>query len=254
MARHSHWAQIKLKKGAEDVKRGKIFTRHARLIEMTARQGGGDPVTNPSLRSAIDNARADNVPRENVDRAIKKGTGQSKDAAVFEEIVYEGFAPGGVAVMIEVLTDNRNRSVQAVRAAITEHGGSLASSGAASFMFERKGELRVTPRSSDRDADELDIIDAGADDLVYSENEEGVGEFTVYTVPNECAVVRNKLLGKNFNVGAPRLTFTPTTTVDITDVDTAKKLFSVMELIDAEEEVTNCVANFVLSDEVAGQL
>lgn len=249
MARHSHWHQIRLKKGAEDVKRGKIFTRHARLIEMTARQGGGDVDTNPSLRSAIENARADNVPRDNIDRAIKKGTGQSKDAAVFEEIVYEGFAPGGVAVMVEVLTDNRNRSVQAVRSAITEHGGSLASSGAASFMFERKGELRVTARGADRDADELDIIDSGAHDLL-----EGDGEFTVYTAPNECAEVRKKLVEKGFTVGSPRLTFVPTTTVDITDVDTAKKLLALMDLVEAEEEVTNVVANFVLSDLVAGQL
>lgn len=252
MARHSHWHQIRLKKGAEDVKRGKIFTRHARLIEMVARQAGGDPDTNPSLRSAIDNARADNVPRDNIERAIKKGTGQSKDAAIFEEIVYEGFAPGGVAVMIEVLTDNRNRAVQAVRAAITEHGGSLASSGAASFMFERKGELRVKARGEgddSRDNDELDIIDSGAHDLL-----EGDGEFTVYTEPSECAEVRKKLLEKGFTVGAPRLTFTPTTTVDITDVETAKKLIAIMDLIDAEEEVTNTVANFVLSDLVTGQL
>ncbi len=249
MARHSHWAQIKLKKGATDVKRGKIFTRHARLVEMTARQGGGDAETNPGLRSAIDNARADNVPRENIDRAIKKGTGQSKDAAIFEEIIYEGFATSGVAVLIEVLTDNRNRSVQAVRAAITEHGGSLASSGAASFMFERKGELHVNPRGEGQDshdADELDIIDSGAHDLV-----EGEEDFTVFTAPNECAEVRKKLIEKKFTVGAPRLTFTPTTTVEITDIDTAKKLLLIMDLIDAEEEVTNVVANFVLSDEVA---
>lgn len=245
MARHSHWHQIRLKKGAEDVKRGKIFTRHARLIEMAARQGGGDVSTNPNLRSVIDNARADNVPRDNIDRAIKKGTGESKDAAIFEEIVYEGFAPGGVAIMVEVLTDNRNRANQAVRAALVEYEGNLASSGAASFMFERKGELKVKPRGSDSDADELDIIDAGADDLRFDGE-----EFTVFTPPHDCAEVRKKLIEKGFTVGAPRLTFIPTTTVDIANVDTAKMLMELMDALDAEEEVTNVVANFELTQSV----
>lgn len=245
MARHSHWHQIRLKKGATDVKRGKIFTRHARLIEMAARQSGGDVSTNPNLRSVIENARADNVPRDNIERAIKKGTGESKDAAIFEEIVYEGFIPGGAAIMVEVLTDNRNRAVQAVRAALLEYDGTLASSGAASFMFERKGELHVKPRGADSDADELDIIDAGADDLRFDGE-----EFTVFTPPHDAAEVRKKLLEKGFAVGAPRLTFIPTTTVDITDVDTAKKLLELMDAVEAEEEVTNVIANFELVQSV----
>lgn len=242
MARHSHWAQIKLKKGAEDVKRGKVFTRHARLIEMCARQGGGDPDTNPTLRSAIDNARADNVPRDNIDRAIKKGTGESKDAAMYEEVLYEGFGPGGAAILVEVFTDNRNRANQAVRAAFVAYGGTMASSGAAHFMFERKGEIVLKSRdtsSEARDLDELEIIDSGAQDVERTEE-----DFIVYTAPNNFAEIRKKLQQKGFILNSSRLTYVPTTIVTVADAVDAQKLLDLVDALDNEEEVTNVSANF----------
>ncbi len=240
MARHSHWHQIRLKKGAADVKRGKIFTRHGRLIEMAARRSGGDPGMNPGLATMIENARADNMPRENIDRAIKKGTGEGKDAVQYEEVVYEGFGPGGVALMIETLTDNKNRTFQAVRTIITKTGGTMGSAGATSFLFERKGEIHVKAKGA-RDDDELEIIDAGAQDLIENDVESG-GGYTVYTHPNELAVVRTRLLEKGFTLESQKLSYIPLNPIELSDEATGEKMMTLLDALDEDEDVTNVAA------------
>lgn len=244
MARHSHWAQIKLKKGAADVKRGKIFTRHARLIEMCARKSGGDEKMNPALATTIENARADNMPRENIDRAIKKGTGQLKDAAQYEDVMYEAFGPGGVAFVIETLTDNKNRTFQSVRTIITKAGGNMGSAGATSFLFERKGELSVKVKGS-KDDDELEIIDAGAQDIAEID-----GGYMVYTQPNEVAQVRKALLVKGFVVESPKLNYIATTPLEVNDKAVVEKIFDIIELLEADDDVTNVAAGFEVAEGV----
>ncbi len=242
MARHSHWAQIKLKKGAADVKRGKIFTKHARLIELAARQGGGDENMNPSLRLAIENARADNMPRENIDRAVKKGSGELKEGEQLHEVTYEGFAPGGVALLIETLTDNKNRTNQTVRMILIKHGGTLGAMGSTSFLFERKGVLTVK-KKGDHDSDELEMIDAGAQDI-----EEGPeGNFFVYTAANQLAEVKKKLEAKGFVVESAKLSSIPKNFVEVNDEATAKKVIDLLELLDDEDDVSNVAANFSIT-------
>ena len=244
MARHSHWHQIRLKKGAADQKRGKVFSKHARLIEVGARRGGGDPRMNPSLASLIENARADNMPRENIDRAIKKGTGESKDAAQFEEVLYEGFGPGGTAFLVETLTDNKNRTNQTVRGVLQTAGGSIGSAGATSFLFDRKGEIVVNAKST-RDEDELAIIDAGAEDLEEIEN-----AYVVYTAASALAQVRDELKQKGFTVTSSKLTFLPKVAITVDDAALAEKLFDLVDGLESEEDVTNVSYNFEVAESV----
>jgi YebC/PmpR family DNA-binding regulatory protein len=237
MARHSHWAQIKLKKGAADVKRGKTFTRHARLIELAARQGGGDANMNPSLRLAIENARADNLPRENIERAVKKGMGELNEGEQLQEVTYEGYALGGVALLIEVLTDNKNRTSQTIRNILQKHGGSLASMGSTNFLFERKGVLTVKAKS-DRESDELEMIDAGAEDI------EELGGYRVLTAPNELSLVKKVLETKGFTVESAQLQYVPKNLVEVNDAVTQKKLLELIEALEEEDDVSAVAANF----------
>lgn len=248
MARHSHWAQIKLKKGATDKKRGKIFARHAHLIEIAARAAGGDPNTNASLRAAIDNARADNLPRENIDRAIKKGTGESKGTVEFSEITYEGYGPGGTALLIETFTDNKNRSSQAVRTIMQKHGGTMGAMGATSFLFDTKGQIEVAHKG-DKDADELDIIDAGAEDLSETED-----SFLVFTHPSELGVVRTNLSQKGFTIKSSSLVKIPKNTTEITDKEIAKKLLELVSALEEDDDVSNVYTSADMSDDLVNSL
>ncbi|MBI5413807.1 YebC/PmpR family DNA-binding transcriptional regulator [Candidatus Peregrinibacteria bacterium] len=237
MARHSHWASIRIKKGALDKKRGKIFTKHARLIEVAARQGGGDPVMNASLRLAIENARYENMPRENIDRAIKKGTGELKGGEI-QEVSYEGYGPGGFALVIDTLTDNKNRTNQALRMALQKNGGTLGEAGCTSFMFEVKGELNVKKKGG-VDEDEIEIIDAGAQDI--AETEDG---FIVYTAATDFGKVKKALEAKGYVITGAQLIKSPKNLVEITDAATAKKVLELMDALDEEEDVANVAANF----------
>lgn len=236
MARHSHWAQIKLKKGALDKKRGKIFARHAHLIEFAAR-GGSDPNMNASLRMAIENARADNLPRENIDRAIKKGTGELHSESHFEEISYEGYGPGGIAIIIDTLTDNKNRTSQSVRTILQKNGGTFAAAGATSFLFDTQGMITIKKKGAD---DEMEIIDAGAQDM-----EDMEGAYIVYTQPGSLARVRDELLKKGFAIKSAELTKLPKTPVEMTDKVTAEKLQKLLELLDEDDDVVNIYVNAV---------
>src|SRR5690625_5056333 len=166
MAGHSKWHNIQRRKGAQDAKRGKIFMRHAKFIYTAAKEGGGDPDMNPALRTAIEKAKADNMPNDNIERAIKKATG-TLDGASFEEVTYEGYGPSGTAVIVHTLTDNRNRTASEVRHAFSKHGGNLGESGCVSFMFDRKGIIIIVDEENELDEDEVTLaaIEAGAEDI-----------------------------------------------------------------------------------------
>lgn len=236
MARHSHWAQIKLKKGATDKKRGKIFSKHSRLIEIAAKSGG-DINMNASLRLVVENARADNMPKENIDRAIKKGTGELKEGEQMQEVSYEGYGPGGIALMIDTLTDNKNRTNQAIRMILREYGGHLGSEGATRHLFESKGILEVQPRSDD-DNDELEIIDAGAEDI-----EKDNDVIFVYTKPNELDAVRKKLEEKDFKILSAQLEKIAKNLIEIADPKIAEKISALLEALDEEDDVMNVAVN-----------
>lgn len=237
MARHSHWAQIKLKKGAEDKKRGKIFSKHAHFIAVAAKTGG-DPNMNPALRAAIENARADLMPRDNIDRAIKKGTGELKGGAEMQEVIYEGYGPAGIALIIEALTDNKNRTGQMVRRILEDHGGRLGTTGSTMHLFERKGVIIVVARGAAAE-DELEIIDAGAQDI-----EAGEGNYIVYTVPTDLRRVRKNLEERGFKIESSQMEFVSGSLVEISDAAAAAQASGLMEALDENNDIVNVSANF----------
>lgn len=243
MARHSHWHQIRQKKGAEDKKRGKIFTKHAKLIAIAVQKGGGDLEMNPSLRMAVENAKIDNLPKDNIDRAIKKGLGEGKENVQFSEVTYEGFGPGGTALMIEAVSNNTNRTLQSVRMILQENGGTLGASGSTSYLFEQKGILRVKSiaRSAinpgDHDEDELKLIDNGAEDIQEIE-----GEYIVFCAPNKIHEAKKKIGGVGFEILSSELSFEPKTPVKI-DPETQEKLGNLIDAIEEDEDVSRVSTN-----------
>lgn len=246
MSGHSKWANIKHKKGAEDAKRGKIFTKHAKLIAIAAR-GGSDPETNSALRVAIDNARAENVPRDNIDRAIKKGSGEGKDAIVMEEIFYEGFGPGGAAVYIETLTDNRNRTLTNVKHIFTKHGGNFGSAGTVGYLFKKKGVINVNVPEAGKPSDEIELaaIDAGAEDVVTD------GEtMTIYTEPTVVMKAKAALESAGIKVASASQTYLPQSSVKIEDAAVAQQLLKMIELIEEDEDVSEVYSNFDIPEEI----
>lgn len=247
MSGHSKWHSIKHKKGAADAKRGKIFTRHAKLIEIAAREGGsGDPDMNPSLKTAIENAKADNVPNANIDRAIKKGSGELKGEQT-AEVIYEAYGPGGVACIIECLTDNKNRTLANVKSTITKKGGSWAESGAVMFMFDKKGV--VTAEGALNDDLELALIDAGA------ENIELAGSFiTVTTDRRSWHKVRNFLSAAGLKIQGAGLKYVAKQTVALKDLESARKLMDYIEEIESDEDVSEVFTNVEIDDAIAEKL
>ncbi len=246
MSGHSKWANIKHKKGAEDAKRGKIFTKHAKLIAIAAR-GGSDPETNSALRVAIDNARLENVPRDNIDRAIKKGSGEGKDAIVMEEIFYEGFGPGGAALYIETLTDNRNRTITNVKHIFTKHGGNFGSAGTVGYLFKKKGVINVNVPEAGKPSDEIELaaIDAGAEDVVTD------GEtMTIYTEPTVVMKAKAALEAAGIKISSASQTYVPQTNVKIEDAEIAKQLLKLIELIEEDEDVSEVYSNFDIPEDI----
>jgi YebC/PmpR family DNA-binding regulatory protein len=231
VAGHSKWHNIQRRKGAQDAKRGKIFMRHAKFIYTAAKQGGGDPDMNPALRSAIEKAKADNMPNDNIERAIKKATG-TLDGASFEEITYEGYGPGGIAIIVHVLTDNRNRTVSEVRHAFSKNGGNLGESGSVAFMFDRKGYLVIVDRDENIDEDELTLsaIDAGADDI-----EAGEGVFEIYTEPGDFESVSSQLRG-SYDIEEAEITLVPQTYTELPE-DQAEKVLQLIDMLEESEDV-----------------
>lgn len=238
MAGHSKWAKIKRDKGANDAKRGAIFTRLGNTIAIAAK-GGGDPGMNPSLALAIEKAKAANMPNANIERSIKRGTGEL-GGAMIEEYTFEGYAPGGVGVIVEAASDNRNRTTTEVRTAFSKNGGSMAESGSVAFQFTRKGVITV--KASGEDA-LLTILDSGADDAVEED-----GEIIVYTDMKQLGAVRDALKNAGLEVTDAELQYVPNETVKIDDKATAKKIMKVMDAFDDLDDISNTFSNFDIED------
>jgi YebC/PmpR family DNA-binding regulatory protein len=243
MSGHSKWATIKHKKGAADHARGKLFAKLIRQVEVAARAGGGDPDMNPSLRTMFQKARDSSVPLDTIERAIKRGTGEL-EGVTYEQITYEGYAPAGVAVLIEVLTDNRNRTGSEVRSIFSKRGGNMAEPGAVAWQFERKGVVLV-PSSVDEDELMLAALDAGADDIV-SEDE----FWRVTTPPTDLHKVRTALEEAGIPVESSDLTMIPTTLVPLDDAGNAKRVLQLIDALEDHDDVQAVHANFDVPDEV----
>ena len=242
MAGHSKWHNIQRRKGAQDKKRGKIFMRHARLIYTAAKEGGGDPDMNPALRTAIENAKADNLPNDNIERAIKKATG-SLEGANFEEITYEGYGPGGIAVIVQVLTDNRNRTASEVRHAFSKHGGNLGETGCVSFMFDRKGYIVVLNKDEAIDENEFTLaaIEAGADDIEYED-----GVFEVYTEPASFNDVKTNLESAGYLLEEAEITLIPQNFTQI-DAEQEEQLLALVDMLEESEDVQDVHHNLEIT-------
>jgi len=248
MAGHSKWANIKHRKGAQDKKRSSLFSRLTREIIVCARQDS-NPDTNVTLAAAIDRARAANMPKDNVERAIKKGSG-GLDGVQYSEVTYEGYGPGGVAILLRALTDNRNRTAASVRHIFEGHGGSLGGEGSVSWQFDRRGVVEVgeLPPDADREALVLVAAEAGADDFA-----DDAGTLVFYTPPVGVAAVRGALAAEGVEVSRAEIALVPKTTVQVSGKD-AERLLKLVDALDDEEDVQEVVANFDIPDEVLAQV
>jgi len=236
MAGHSKWANIQHRKKAQDAKRGKIFTRLIREISVAAREGGGDPEANPRLRLAIDKANSANVPKDNIERAIKKATGELGGAA-YEEIRYEGYAPGGVAVMVDCLSDNRNRTVAAVRHAFNKHGGNLGQDGSVGYLFERKGVITFAPGTGE-DAVMEAALEAGAEDIVSDDD----GSIEVLTAPEDFETVRDGLRQAGLEFEEAEVTERASTLVEL-DVESGHQVLRFLDVLEDIDDTQNVWSN-----------
>jgi YebC/PmpR family DNA-binding regulatory protein len=243
MSGHSKWASIKHKKGAADAKRGKIFNRHARLIEVAARAGGGDINTNVRLRAEVQAAKGVNMPKDKIEKAIAKGSGQIK-GVTYEEAVYEAYGTDGVALMIDVLTDNKNRTVGEIRSILTKHNGHLGEGGSVAWNFTQKGLITVPVEGNEEDRVLEVALEAGAEDL-STEGE----NFEVMTDPKDFATVRNALDEAGIAINHAEVTRMPGTTVEL-DQDAARKILKLMDALDDQDDVQNVSANFDIPDEI----
>jgi YebC/PmpR family DNA-binding regulatory protein len=248
MSGHSKWSTIKRQKGVTDAKRGALFTKVAREISVAARQGGGDPDANYRLRLAIEKARSVNMPADNIKRTIDKATGGG-EAEQFEEIVYEGYGPGGVAVLVEAQTDNRNRTAAEVRSVFTKAGGQLAGSGAVAWQFEPRGMISVARNGVDVDEVTLSAIDAGAED-VDTDDDEMIG---IYTTPGELEAVRRALEAAGVAVESAEATMIPKQTVDL-DSSKARQAMRLVELLEDLDDVQQVTANFEIPEDVFAEV
>ncbi len=248
MSGHSHWAGIKHKKAAVDAKRGKAWSKIARMIIVAAKQGGGDPSANLTLRYAIDKAKAANMPKDTIEKAVKKGTG-GLEGASYEEVLYEGYGPSGVAIMVEALTDNRNRTGPEVKKLFEKHGGSLGTSGCVNWMFTKKGLITVSAANSDEEQLLEIALSAGADDM------QAEGEiFEITCEPGAYEELKKTLLEKEIPTEVAEISMVPQTTINIANEHTAKRIISLMEAFEDHDDVQNTYANFDISDEIIAQL
>ena len=242
MSGHSKWATIKHKKGAVDKARGKLFNKIARQLEVAARDGGGDPDSNASLRSVMLKAKAAQMTNDAIDRAVKRGTGEG-GAGTYESITYEGYAPGGVGLLIDVLTDNRNRTGSEVRNVFSKLGGSMAEPGAVSWQFSRRGVVQVT--GGDEDTVMMAALDAGADDVAA----DGDG-FRVTCEPNIVYEVRDALEAAGLGVESAESTMVSSTTIEVSDADEARKVLRIVDALEDNDDVQDVYGNFDISEEL----
>jgi YebC/PmpR family DNA-binding regulatory protein len=242
---HSKWHSIRHKKGAVDAKRGKLFSKLTRAIIVAAREGGPDPENNLALQNAIEKARENSMPKDNIERAIVRGAGTGADAEAYEQVSYEGYGPNGVAVLVEALTDNRNRTAADVRNIFAKNDGNLGTSGAVAWLFERKGILIVPVDSADEDELTMAAADAGAEDVVREES-----SFQVTCAPEDLASVRQALEQAGIQIDSGELTMLPKTTVRIEDESSARKLVRLMEALEENDDVQDVYANFDIPEGV----
>ncbi len=248
MSGHSKWAQIKRKKGVNDTKRGQLFTRLARDITLAAREGGsGDPEGNFSLRLAIEKARASNMPRDNIDRAIKRGLGESGEGGQLEDITYEGYGPGGTAIMVQVLTDNRNRAAAEVRRVFTRSGANLAAAGSVGWMFEKRGVFTLETDGRNAEDIELELIDAGVEDLTVDGK-----TIEAYVSPHDLRAVREALEKKKIPVENAEITYVAKNPAEISAED-AVKTMQLMEQLEELDDVQKVISNLHISEELMNQ-
>jgi len=248
MSGHSKWSTIKRKKGAADAKRGALFGKLSKAITVAAREGGGDPEMNAALGLAVQKAKEGNMPNDNIERAIDKGTGAGADAAALERITYEGYGPGGVAVLIEVVTDNRNRTASDVRYVFSKNGGKLGTSGSVSYLFERKGVVLVPKEEIDEEELMEVALEAGAEDVEVSES-----DYRVVTAPEDFATVRESLKGAGIAFENAEITMQPQNSIDL-DVSTAKQTLRLIDALEENDDVQEVYANFDISDEVMAEV
>ena len=248
MSGHNKWSTIKHKKGAADAKRGKIFTKIIKEITLAARLGGGDPDGNPRLRTAILAAKDENMPKDNIERAIKKGGGTGADAVNYEEITYEGYGPGGVAVLVEVMTDNKNRTVAEIRHIFSKHGGNLGENGCVSWMFDKKGSILIDKKAIDEEELMELALEAGADDVREEEH-----EYEIITSPAVFEEVHRAVEAKGLKPLAAQIGMVPQNTIALGE-DKAPQMLKMMEKLEDNDDVQNVYANFDISDEMMEKL
>jgi YebC/PmpR family DNA-binding regulatory protein len=249
MAGHSKWSKVKRFKGAIDAKRGKIFSKLSKEITIAARTGGGDPNGNLRLRSAIQAARAQSMPNDNIERAIKRGTGEDKEGQQFDEIVYEGYAPGGVAIIVETATDNKNRTGAEIRRIFNQHNGNLASTGSVSYMFHKKGQISV-PRSSIDEDRLLEIaLEAGAEELTTDDD-----QYVIITSHDQLYAVAETLRNAGVTTDAQKFTFIPDTTVPAADEAAARQVLRLCDALEDDDDVQNVHSNLEIPDELLAKL
>ncbi|OPL13974.1 MAG: transcriptional regulator [delta proteobacterium MLS_D] len=248
MSGHSKWSTIKRKKGAADARRGKIFTKIIKEITLAARLGGGDIEGNARLRQAVMAAKAENMPKDNIDKAIKKGTGEIAGAAAYEEVVYEGYGPGGVAVLVEVMTDNKNRTVSDIRHIFSKHGGNLGENGCVSWLFEKKGSIVLSKDDVDEDSLMEVALEAGAEDVVDQGD-----EFEVITATDDFEQVKTALDEAGISYVVAEISMIPQTTVPL-DEQKGSQMLKLIEKMEDSDDVQNVYANFDIPDDVMERL
>jgi YebC/PmpR family DNA-binding regulatory protein len=242
---HSKWSSIKHKKGAADAKRGKLFSKLSRAIIVAAKEGGPDPANNLALQNAVEKARSYSMPKDNIDRAIARGSGAGTDAEAFETVVYEGYGPEGVAVLVEALTDNRNRTASDVRHLFARHGGNLGATGAVAWQFERRGVVLVPGDGVDEEELLLVAADGGADDV-----ERDGDVFQVTSAPEVLAAVRTAIEQAGFEVESAELTMVPKTTVAVDDESKARQVMRLIDALEDNDDVQDVYANFDIPERV----
>ena len=245
MSGHSKWSSIKHKKGAADAKRGKLFSKLSRALIVAAREGGADPGANLALANAIEKARSYSMPKDNIERAIARGSGADSDADAFEQVIYEGYGPNGVAVIVEALTDNRNRTAADVRAAFTKHDGNLGGSGSVAWLFERRGLILVDSHGVDEDELMLAAAEGGAEDV-----ERDGSSFRVTAGPEELTAVREAIESAGITVDSFELTMVPKTTVNLEDESAAKKTLRLIDALEENDDVQEVYSNFDIPERV----
>jgi YebC/PmpR family DNA-binding regulatory protein len=242
---HSKWSSIKHKKGAADAKRGKLFSKLSRAIIVAAREGGPDPAGNLPLQNAIEKARSYSMPKDNIERAIAKGSGADTEGASFDIVVYEGYGPEGVAVLVEALTDNRNRTASEVRHAFSKHGGNLGTTGAVAWQFERRGVVLASAENVDEEELLLAAADAGAEDVELDGS-----SFVISSPPESLSAVREAVEAAGFTVESAELAMVPKATVEIADESTARKVLRLVEGLEESDDVQDVYANFDIPETV----